>query len=192
MNYKLTYFLLLMLGFVLYSCKETVDKGTVDDWKSKIVFDNYLLPEVDSIDQLIKNEYFGFELFNNFKNNDSTRFYNQIISLEEQEWIFTNNSKEQRVTDDKKLKKNRFPCFVKLRARAIQHNKLDWNKALIEQVEYELFDMEDSKLFLKVRVKIHHNGRIYELSAPDCVYTTNGLKLVQPVHWEGISCWVLP
>lgn len=189
MRLPLSYIPVIFIILGLCSCNRQADVD--NSWKAKIVFENYLLPEVDSISKLLKNEYFGFELFNNFKNNDSIQFFNQIINLKEQSFVYTAYSEEKRAAYDRKLKKNRSRCFKKLRNNAIQRSKLDWQNANVEQVEYVLFDVEDSKLFIKVIVKVKHNGSTYELLAPDCVYTINGLKLVQPVHWEGISCWMM-
>ena len=176
---------------IVLSCKQSPNNVQSENkWTKLISFDNYLLPEVDSINSTVKNERFAVDLFNNFKNNDSLSFYNQFINLEEARKVYTTDSEEYLQHYDTQLRERRSRCFNKLRQKAIDDG-FDWQTATIQKITYDLFDIEDNKLFLKVIILINNKNKTYELKAPDCVYTHHGLKIVQPIHWQGYSCWMI-
>lgn len=194
--------LFISIGCFFFACQNggnTTDKkvekkkSTQESWQQKIEFDNYLLSDVDSIDALIRNERFGFDLFMHFQKNDSLSFYKQFISFKEQHTVYGHSHSENYILSyNDKIETKRHDCFQKLRMMAYDKQQLNWSKAKIEKVVYDLFDAENDRLFLKVVVKVNDgNGNIYELTAPDCVYVNGRLKIVQPIQWQGISCWMM-
>jgi len=181
--------ILFLLGFGFWSCKPTtISEDLPANWQELIVFDNYLVPDVDSVNTLIKNEKFAFQLFNDFKNMDSLSYFNKYIELDEAIDVYAGQSYKYLSFFDDKIKANRGHCFKQIGKFIKQDNSFDWQKASIQKVTYDVFDIENNKLFVKVIIDIDCNGKSFELKAPDCVYTYNGLKTIQPVHWQNQSC----
>jgi len=162
-------------------------------WQDKISFDNYLLPEVDSIEGLIKNEYLAFELFNSLKNNDSITFFKQFISFEEIKEVYVGSeyTPEYLNNVNSRIQAFKNPCFGNIKLYAEQNGAVNWQKATIEKVVYDLFDVENNHLFVKITIQIKNGDQVHELLVPDCVYTKNGLRAVQPIAWDGLSCNII-